>query len=78
MTGVVVWGTRTNSQHAFCADGIKGLLRLRSFIAFKRNTTSQIINNKLMANFFAQTEIEFVNGKTAEKLNRPRRFKTFG
>ena len=68
-TGTIIWGEPgTNSQHAFFQLIHQGTKLIPSdFIGFKKSLYSNTDHhNKLMANFFAQTEA-LMNGKTPEE-----------
>ena len=67
-TGTIIWGEPgTNSQHAFFQLIHQGTKLIPAdFIGFKNSLHGDIDHhNKLMANFFAQTEA-LMNGKTAD------------
>jgi glucose-6-phosphate isomerase len=69
-TGTIIWGEPgTNSQHAFFQLIHQGTKLIPSdFIGFKEPLHgNNDHHNKLMANFFAQTEA-LMNGKTAEEV----------
>ncbi len=71
-TGTIIWGEPgTNSQHAFFQlihQGTK--LVPADFIGFKKSLHGDTDHhNKLMANFFAQTEA-LMNGKTADTVRK--------
>lgn len=69
-TGTIIWGEPgTNSQHAFFQLIHQGTKLIPAdFIGFKRSLYGNTDHhNKLMANFFAQTEA-LMNGKTAEEV----------
>jgi len=69
-TGTIIWGEPgTNSQHAFFQLIHQGTKLIPAdFIGFKRSLYGDVDHhNKLMANFFAQTEA-LMNGKTAEEV----------
>jgi glucose-6-phosphate isomerase len=71
-TGNIVWGEPgTNSQHAFFQLIHQGTKLIPAhFIAFaKAKYQNPDHHNKLMANFFAQTEA-LMNGKTIEEASR--------
>ena len=71
-TGNIVWGEPgTNSQHAFFQLIHQGTKMIPAhFIAFAKAKYNQPDHhNKLMANFFAQTEA-LMNGKTKEEVLR--------
>ena len=69
-TGTIIWGEPgTNSQHAFFQLIHQGTKLIPAdFIGFKKSLHGDVDHhNKLMANFFAQTEA-LMNGKTAEEV----------
>lgn len=69
-TGTIIWGEPgTNSQHAFFQLIHQGTKLIPTdFIGFKESLHGDTDHhNKLMANFFAQTEA-LMNGKTAEEV----------
>ncbi len=69
-TGTIIWGEPgTNSQHAFFQLIHQGTKLIPAdFIGFKKSLHGDTDHhNKLMANFFAQTEA-LMNGKTAEEV----------
>lgn len=69
-TGTIIWGEPgTNSQHAFFQLIHQGTKLIPAdFIGFKESLYGEKNHhNKLMANFFAQTEA-LMNGKTAAKV----------
>ena len=69
-TGTIIWGEPgTNSQHAFFQLIHQGTKLIPAdFIGFKKSLYGdEDHHNKLMANFFAQTEA-LMNGKTAEEV----------
>ncbi len=69
-TGTIIWGEPgTNSQHAFFQLIHQGTKLIPAdFIGFKKSLYGNTDHhNKLMANFFAQTEA-LMNGKTAEDV----------
>ncbi len=71
-TGTIIWGEPgTNSQHAFFQLIHQGTKLIPTdFIGFKKPLHgNQQHHNKLMANFFAQTEA-LMNGKTADEVHR--------
>lgn len=71
-TGTIIWGEPgTNSQHAFFQLIHQGTKLIPvDFIGFKHSLHGDTDHhNKLMANFFAQTEA-LMNGKTAEEVRR--------
>jgi glucose-6-phosphate isomerase len=71
-TGNIVWGEPgTNSQHAFFQLIHQGTKMIPAhFIAFAKAKYNQPDHhNKLMANFFAQTEA-LMNGKTSEEVRK--------
>lgn len=68
-TGTIIWGEPgTNSQHAFFQLIHQGTKLIPAdFIGFKESLHGDVDHhNKLMANFFAQTEA-LMNGKTPEE-----------
>ena len=68
-TGTIIWGEPgTNSQHAFFQLIHQGTKLIPAdFIGFKRSLYGDASHhNKLMANFFAQTEA-LMNGKTSSE-----------
>ncbi len=70
-TGTIIWGEPgTNSQHAFFQLIHQGTKLIPTdFIGFKESLHGDNDHhNKLMANFFAQTEA-LMNGKTPEEVN---------
>ncbi|WP_350286539.1 glucose-6-phosphate isomerase [uncultured Croceitalea sp.] len=70
-TGTIIWGEPgTNSQHAFFQLIHQGTKLIPTdFIGFKHSLHGDVNHhNKLMANFFAQTEA-LMNGKTAVEVN---------
>ena len=70
-TGTIIWGEPgTNSQHAFFQLIHQGTKLIPAdFIGFKNSLYGNSDHhNKLMANFFAQTEA-LMNGKTAQEVN---------
>ncbi|WP_222982112.1 glucose-6-phosphate isomerase [Flagellimonas meishanensis] len=70
-TGTIVWGEPgTNSQHAFFQLIHQGTKLIPTdFIGFKKSLHGNADHhNKLMANFFAQTEA-LMNGKTADEVS---------
>ena len=70
-TGTVIWGEPgTNSQHAFFQLIHQGTKLIPAdFIGFKKSLNgNKDHHNKLMANFFAQTEA-LMNGKSAEEVD---------
>ena len=70
-TGSIVWGAPgTNAQHAFFQLMHQGTKLIpASFIGFKKSLYGNTDHhNKLMANFFAQTEA-LMNGKSEEEVN---------
>jgi glucose-6-phosphate isomerase len=71
-TGTIIWGEPgTNSQHAFFQLIHQGTKLIPTdFIGFKESLHGdKDHHNKLMANFFAQTEA-LMNGKTADEVRR--------
>ena len=71
-TGTIVWGEPgTNSQHAFFQLIHQGTKLIPTdFIGFKNSLYGDVDHhNKLMANFFAQTEA-LMNGKTGEEVRK--------
>ncbi len=69
-TGTIIWGEPgTNSQHAFFQLIHQGTKLIPTdFIGFKESLHGETDHhNKLMANFFAQTEA-LMNGKTADEV----------
>ncbi|MFS4468839.1 glucose-6-phosphate isomerase [Maribacter sp. 2210JD10-5] len=69
-TGTIIWGEPgTNSQHAFFQLIHQGTKLIPTdFIGFKKSLYGDVDHhNKLMANFFAQTEA-LMNGKTKEEV----------
>jgi len=69
-TGTIIWGEPgTNSQHAFFQLIHQGTKLIPAdFIGFKKSLYGdRDHHNKLMANFFAQTEA-LMNGKTSEEV----------
>lgn len=69
-TGTIIWGEPgTNSQHAFFQLIHQGTKLIPTdFIGFKKSLHGDVDHhNKLMANYFAQTEA-LMNGKTAEEV----------
>ncbi len=69
-TGTIIWGEPgTNSQHAFFQLIHQGTKLIPAdFIGFKNALYNDVDHhNKLMANFFAQTEA-LMNGKTEEEV----------
>ena len=69
-TGTIIWGEPgTNSQHAFFQLIHQGTKLIPTdFIGFKKPLHGDMgHHNKLMANFFAQTEA-LMNGKTADEV----------
>ncbi|RKR15012.1 glucose-6-phosphate isomerase [Maribacter vaceletii] len=70
-TGTIIWGEPgTNSQHAFFQLIHQGTKLIPAdFIGFKESLYGETDHhNKLMANFFAQTEA-LMNGKTKEQVD---------
>ncbi|MFT6839078.1 MAG: glucose-6-phosphate isomerase [Sediminicola sp.] len=71
-TGTIIWGEPgTNSQHAFFQLIHQGTKLIPAdFIGFKESLHGDTDHhNKLMANFFAQTEA-LMNGKTKEEVRQ--------
>ncbi len=71
-TGTIIWGEPgTNSQHAFFQLIHQGTKLIPTdFIGFKESLHGdKDHHNKLMANFFAQTEA-LMNGKSAEEVKK--------
>ncbi|WP_036380513.1 glucose-6-phosphate isomerase [Muricauda sp. MAR_2010_75] len=71
-TGTIIWGEPgTNSQHAFFQLIHQGTKLIPTdFIGFKESLHGDVDHhNKLMANFFAQTEA-LMNGKTADEVKK--------
>lgn len=71
-TGTIIWGEPgTNSQHAFFQLIHQGTKLIPTdFIGFKKSLHGEEDHhNKLMANFFAQTEA-LMNGKTREEVKK--------
>lgn len=71
-TGTIIWGEPgTNSQHAFFQLIHQGTKLIPAdFIGFKNSLHGDVDHhNKLMANFFAQTEA-LMNGKTQEEVEK--------
>ena len=71
-TGTIIWGEPgTNSQHAFFQLIHQGTKLIPAdFIGFKESLHGDTDHhNKLMANFFAQTEA-LMNGKTSEEVQQ--------
>ncbi len=69
-TGTIIWGEPgTNSQHAFFQLIHQGTKLIPAdFIGFKKSLYGETDHHdKLMANFFAQTEA-LMNGKTADQV----------
>ncbi|MEC8831149.1 MAG: glucose-6-phosphate isomerase [Bacteroidota bacterium] len=69
-TGTIIWGEPgTNSQHAFFQLIHQGTKLIPTdFIGYKKSLHGEVDHhNKLMANYFAQTEA-LMNGKTAEEV----------
>ena len=69
-TGTIIWGEPgTNSQHAFFQLIHQGTKLIPAdFIGFKKSLYGDTDHhNKLMANFFAQTEA-LMNGKTSDEV----------
>ncbi|HEA23546.1 hypothetical protein LCGC14_0884290 [marine sediment metagenome] len=71
-TGTIIWGEPgTNSQHAFFQLIHQGTKLIPvDFIGFKKSLHGDSgHHNKLMANYFAQTEA-LMNGKTADEVRK--------
>jgi len=71
-TGTIIWGEPgTNSQHAFFQLIHQGTKLIPTdFIGFKHSLYGDVDHhNKLMANFFAQTEA-LMNGKTKDEVKQ--------
>ena len=71
-TGTIIWGEPgTNSQHAFFQLIHQGTKMIPAdFIGYKHSLHGDVDHhNKLMANFFAQTEA-LMNGKTKKEVIR--------
>lgn len=71
-TGTIIWGEPgTNSQHAFFQLIHQGTKLIPTdFIGYKKSLHGEVDHhNKLMANFFAQTEA-LVNGKTESEVKQ--------
>ncbi|MBO0330708.1 glucose-6-phosphate isomerase [[Muricauda] lutisoli] len=71
-TGTIIWGEPgTNSQHAFFQLIHQGTKLIPTdFIGYKKSLHGDVDHhNKLMANFFAQTEA-LMNGKTADEVKQ--------
>ncbi|MCA0958877.1 glucose-6-phosphate isomerase [Muricauda ruestringensis] len=71
-TGTIIWGEPgTNSQHAFFQLIHQGTKLIPTdFIGFKNSLHGDVDHhNKLMANFFAQTEA-LMNGKTSDEVKQ--------
>ena len=71
-TGTIIWGEPgTNSQHAFFQLIHQGTKLIPTdFIGYKESLHGDVDHhNKLMANFFAQTEA-LVNGKTPDEVRK--------
>nr|WP_321415693.1 glucose-6-phosphate isomerase [uncultured Allomuricauda sp.] len=69
-TGTIIWGEPgTNSQHAFFQLIHQGTKLIPTdFIGYKKSLHGDVDHhNKLIANYFAQTEA-LMNGKTAEEV----------
>lgn len=76
-TGTIIWGEPgTNSQHAFFQLIHQGTKLIPAdFIGFKESLFGdEDHQDKLMANFFAQTEA-LMNGKTSKEVEEELRFK---
>ena len=79
-TGTIIWGEPgTNSQHAFFQLIHQGTKLIPTdFIGFKNSLHGDTDHhNKLMANFFAQTEA-LMNGKSAEEVKKELSEKSMG
>ncbi|MCM4155132.1 glucose-6-phosphate isomerase [Gramella sp. AN32] len=75
-TGTIIWGEPgTNSQHAFFQLIHQGTKLIPAdFIGFKKSLFgNKDHQDKLMANFFAQTEA-LMNGKTSEEVENELKF----
>ncbi|MEW2920432.1 glucose-6-phosphate isomerase [Muricauda sp. ANG21] len=71
-TGTIIWGEPgTNSQHAFFQLIHQGTKLIPTdFIGYKKSLHGDVDHhNKLMANFFAQTEA-LMNGKTVDEVKK--------
>jgi len=71
-TGTIIWGEPgTNSQHAFFQLIHQGTKLIPTdFIGYRKSLHGDVDHhNKLMANYFAQTEA-LMNGKTAEEVRQ--------
>ena len=71
-TGTIIWGEPgTNSQHAFFQLIHQGTKLIPTdFIGYKESLHGDVDHhNKLMANFFAQTEA-LMNGKTSKEVRK--------
>ncbi len=78
-TGTIIWGEPgTNSQHAFFQLIHQGTKLIPAdFIGFKKSLfRDKAHQDKLMANYFAQTEA-LLNGKNAEEVENELRSKRF-
>ncbi|MCG9971290.1 glucose-6-phosphate isomerase [Christiangramia crocea] len=78
-TGTIIWGEPgTNSQHAFFQLIHQGTKLIPAdFIGFKRSLfQDKSHHDKLMANYFAQTEA-LMNGKNEEEVEEELKFKNF-
>jgi len=78
-TGTIIWGEPgTNSQHAFFQLIHQGTKLIPTdFIGFKQSLfQDKSHQDKLMANFFAQTEA-LLNGKTEQEVEDELKFKSF-
>lgn len=78
-TGTIIWGEPgTNSQHAFFQLIHQGTKLIPAdFIGFKRSLfEDKNHHDKLMANYFAQTEA-LLNGKSEEEVEEELKFKNF-
>ncbi|WP_273568367.1 glucose-6-phosphate isomerase [Maribacter halichondriae] len=79
-TGTIIWGEPgTNSQHAFFQLIHQGTKLIPAdFIGFKKSLYGdEDHHNKLMANFFAQTEA-LMNGKTSDEVHTELEAKNMG
>ncbi|MBS9462530.1 glucose-6-phosphate isomerase [Flagellimonas sp. 389] len=77
-TGTIIWGEPgTNSQHAFFQLIHQGTKLIPTdFIGFKESLHGDADHhNKLMANFFAQTEA-LMNGKAKEEVRKELQYQT--
>ncbi|MCM8569499.1 glucose-6-phosphate isomerase [Gramella jeungdoensis] len=78
-TGTIIWGEPgTNSQHAFFQLIHQGTKLIPAdFIGFKKSLfEDKAHQDKLMANYFAQTEA-LLNGKNEEEVEEELKFKNF-